>query len=870
MAVSTSLIVNGVARTISLLPRTSLLSVLRDGIGLTGAKPGCGQGACGACTVLLDGVPVRSCMTSVGEVVGRSITTVEGLAEADRLHPVQRAFVECGAMQCGYCTPGMIVGAVALLANNPDPDEPLVRAAMDGHICRCCTYPRILRAVRRAAELLRQGDDGPQAEERQGPPHPLDPQDVSPRPDGPWDLLPPERRDYFEVLGEGLVAVLPAGADRQAPGAPDGGAWVHIGADGLVTAFTGKMDVGQGTDTALALLVAEELRVPVTGVRVVMGDTDVCPFDIGTFGSRSMPEAGELLRTTAAAARAVLIALAAARWGREPASLVAVDGHVRSRAGEQTIPYGDLVRGLRRLEVVPARAPVTDRAAWHTAGSATPATGLRQMVTGAKRFPTDLARAGMLWGRVLHAPAVGATLGSVNADAARAIPGVTVVHDGDFVGVAAPDRTTADRALQAIHAEWARQPQPSEQGLAEYLRGHPVEVKAWGGGFHHEAGDVERALAAAPTRLSATYTAAYIAHVPLETRAALAEWAGGRLTVWTGTQRPFGVRGELAAALGLPEARIRVVVPGTGAGFGGRHTGRAAIEAARLAHAAGRPVKVTWTREEEFTCGYLRPAAVIDIESGTAPDGTMTAWAFRNINSGTAGIHCPYAIDNQRLDYQPAASPLPQGSYRALAATANAFARESHIDEVAKHCGADPLEFRLRHIRDDRLATVLRAAAERAGWGTRSREAGYGTGVACGTEKGGRVATCASVRVHADGRLELLRIVTAFECGAIVHPDGLVNQVEGATIMGLGGALCEAIHFEDGRILNPSLAQYRLPRFSDIPPVEVVLVDRRDIPSTGAGEAPIIAVAPALANAIFAATGRRLRSLPLVPDGFVH
>jgi nicotinate dehydrogenase subunit B len=310
-----------------------------------------------------------------------------------------------------------------------------------------------------------------------------------------------------------------------------------------------------------------------------------------------------------------------------------------------------------------------------------------------------------------------------------------------------------------------------------------------------------------------------------------------------------------------------VIVPDTGAGFGGKHTGEAAIEAARLARASGRPVSVTWTRQEEFTWAYFRPAAVIDVRSGATADGAITAWEFTNINSGDAGILSPYEIPNQRIDFRPADSPLQQGSYRALAATANHFARESHLDEMAHEIGTDPLALRLRHLKDDRLAAVFHAAAEGAGLGRTPRDLGHGIGIAGGVEKDARVATCVEVLVEADGRAEVVRVVTAFECGAIVNPDGLVNQIEGATVMGLGGALFEAIHFENGEILNPSLSTYRVPRFTDVPPIDVILINRNDIPPAGAGETPIVAVAPALANAIFDATGRRLRSMPLIPDG---
>jgi isoquinoline 1-oxidoreductase len=474
----------------------------------------------------------------------------------------------------------------------------------------------------------------------------------------------------------------------------------------------------------------------------------------------------------------------------------------------------------------------------------------------------------MLYGRVLRAPAYGATLRSVDLEPARSIPGVTVVHEEGFVGVAAADLPTATRARDAIATDWTLSEQPAEDGLVEHLRSHPVEVLGWEGAVHDEQGDVQRALAVAEVRLEQTYTTAYIAHVSPETRVALAEWTDRRLTVWTGTQQPFFVRYELAAALGVAQEQVRVIVPATGGGFGSKHTEEVAIAAARLARAAGRPVKLALSREEEFTWTCVRPAAVIDVRCGARRDGTITAWDFANVNSGAAGLASPYDVADQRISFQPADSPLPQGPYRALAATANHFARESHLDELAHALGLDPLELRLRNLSDERLAAVLRAAAERAQW-TELRRAGTtttGIGIAAGIEKGGRVATCAQIRVEHD-QLEILRIVTAYECGAIVNPENVRIQIEGATVMGLGGALFEAVHFEAGRILTASMRSYRVPRFTDVPPIEVVLLDRPDVASAGAGETPMLAVAPALANAIFAARGTRIRSLPLLHDG---
>jgi isoquinoline 1-oxidoreductase len=293
---------------------------------------------------------------------------------------------------------------------------------------------------------------------------------------------------------------------------------------------------------------------------------------------------------------------------------------------------------------------------------------------------------------------------------------VQVLKDGDFIGVAARDQPTAGQVAGEINPQWKAADQPGNAQLVDYLRKNATA----GEGAGRPVGSIADGLAAADKKLEQTYSIAYIAHAPLEPRAAVAEWVDNKLTVWTGTQRPFGVREELMKAFQLPESKVRVIQPDMGSGYGGKHSGEAAIEAARLALATKKPVKVVWTREEEFTWAYFRPAGVIDVKSGVKNDGTITAWEFHNYNSGPSGIEGRYAIPNQNVQFHPSKSPLRQGSYRGLAATANHFARETHIDELAVLLSMDPLEFRLRNLKDERMRAVLDAAATRFGWGSKS------------------------------------------------------------------------------------------------------------------------------------------------------
>jgi len=686
-----------------------------------------------------------------------------------------------------------------------------------------------------------------------------------------------DRRQFMKVFAGGLALIVPLsdllaqdgqrqdesgrGFNRNLP--QEIGAWIHIAEDGSINVYTGKVELGQNIRTSLTQAVAEELQVKPPMVRLIMADTDVTPFDAGTFGSRTTPSMAPQLRKAAAAARETLIGVAAQQWQVEPNAVRIVDAHFVNHDKTKSLSFADLAKGLKLVKTIPADLETTPTKEWTIAGTSLPKVDGREFVTGRHKYTSDLKREGMLFGKVVRPSSLNATL--ISSDPVQKnSAGTQMVKDGDFIGVAAGDQQSSVRVAGMISAQWKTADQPGNAELFNHLR-----KTAPSQGRGRPVGSIADGFAAADKQLQQTYTVAYIAHVPLEPRAAVAEWVDNKLTVWTGTQRPFGVRGELAEAFHIPEERVRVIVPDTGSGYGGKHTGECAIEAARLALATKKPVKVVWSREEEFTWAYFRPAGVIDVKSGVRNDGTITAWEFHNYNSGTSAIDGKYDIANQLVQFHQSQSPLRQGSYRGLAATANHFARETHLDELAVLLNLDPLQFRLHNLKDERLRAVLQAAATRFGWswGNQKAVAGRGVGIACGFEKGGYVATCAEVSVGAGAKVKIERVVESFECGAVVNPRHLENQIEGAVVMGIGGALFEAIEFGNGTIINSRLSRYRVPRFSDMPNIEVVLVDRKDLPSAGAGETPIVGVAPAVGNAIFAATGKRLRSLPLAPKG---
>jgi CO/xanthine dehydrogenase Mo-binding subunit len=662
------------------------------------------------------------------------------------------------------------------------------------------------------------------------------------------------RREFVQAMGAGLavvVTVQTAEAQRDGRrGRGRGGEDVKLSqrfqldADGTVTVFTSKVEVGQGSRTQITQAAAEELRLPLDKIRIVMADTERCPDDGGTAGSRTTPATVPSVRRAAAALRQFLD-----QKGLTVVELAKQEGFVN------------------QLAEAPATTEIRPVADWQVLGKSAAKVDAEAIVTGKHQYPSDIQREGMLYGKVLRAPSFNAKPMSIDLGPAEKMEGVTVVRDGDFIGCTAPTSWAAKKAIEVIAAtaKWEEKPQISSEELFRHFKvtarfGGP-QVKEWGGFSELTQDDLNFRD---KKSIDISYTIPYIQHAPMEPRAAVAEWHGGKLTVWTGTQQPGRVHGELKQVFRLNDDQVRVIVPDTGGGFGGKHSGEAAIEAARLAKAADKPVSIRWTREEEFSWAYFRPAGLITV-SATADKGNLHVWAFTNYNSGGSALNSPYIAKHGRERFVSTDSPLRQGSYRALASTANTFARECAMDELAEKAGMGPLEFRLQNMPDGRLKDVLLAATETFTWpqgrSTR-RDDKRGIGLACGTEKGSFVAACVEVEV-VDKKIRVLSVTQAFECGAIQNPANLRSQVEGCIVMGLGGALTEEIRFRDGKITNASFSSYTVPRMADMPEMEIVLVNRTDLPSVGAGETPIIAIAPAIANAVFDATGQRLRSLPL-------
>lgn len=681
------------------------------------------------------------------------------------------------------------------------------------------------------------------------------------------------RRTFVQLMGTGLLITVTQpfslGQRGRSSSQLSIAARLYLNRDGTITVMTGKVEEGQGPRAQLTQAAAEEMRVSVDRIRLIMSDTALVPDDGITAGSRTTPSTVPAVRRGAATARELLVKLAAEKWKVDNRTLDVRNGIIKHKTTGKTITYADLAKSKDIAEnfeqTIPSDISLAPVDQWEALGTSVPRPNSRDIVTGEHRFPMDIVRPNMLYGKILRPASYGATLESIDLSKAKAMKDVIVVQDGPFIGFAAPSSFLAEKALEtaAKTASWKTISQPSSENLYSHLK---KNVRTGGRSRPRATGSIDKGFEEAAKILSETYEVAYVQHAPMEPRAAVAEWNDEKLTVWTGVDGPHRVRGNLSRTFQIPTEKIRVIVPDMGGGFGGKHTGEAAEEAAKLAKVIGHPVAVHWTRSEEFTWAYSRPAAVIECKGGLDANGSLIAWDFTNINAGGSALESPYSIANTRVLSAGSDSPLRQGSYRGLASTANNFARESFMDELATAAGADPLAFRLDHLEQGRIRTVLEAAARHFDWPARRKKVTpeLGVGLACGTEKNSVVAACVEVSINRRrGEIKVNHVCEVFECGPIQNPANLVSQIQGCIIMGLGAALREEMRFQDGIILNASFREYLVPRFKDVPKIEVHLINKTDIPSAGGGETPIIAIAPAIANAVFAATGIRVRSMPM-------
>lgn len=687
------------------------------------------------------------------------------------------------------------------------------------------------------------------------------------------------RRDFLAISGTGLFLFFWVGPTEllQEParlaGRPsypsDFNAYLRIGPEGRVTCFVGKVELGQGAMTALPMLLAEELDVALDSVDIVMGDTDLCPWDMGTFGSLTIRQFGPVLRGAGAEARAVLLQMAAERLGSPVERLKVKDGVVTDSSSGAHVSYAELVQG-KRIERHIEKVALKPVSAFAVHGQSPARRDALEKVTGKAKYAGDILLAGMLHAKILRPPAHDAVLKQVDTTAAEKIAGVRVVRDGDLIAVLHEHPDVAEKAKALIKAEYDRpQPTVDDKSIFDHLlkNAPPPQVVA-------ESGNLAEGEKLSSTVVEETYLNSYVAHAAMETHSATASIDNGKVTVRAGTQTPFSVKQQVAQALRLAPENVRVITPYVGGGFGGKSASRQAVEAARLAKLVGKPVQVVWDRSEEFFFDTFRPAAVVKIRAGLNNAGALTLWDFKVFCAGDREAKQFYDIPHQRTVSSGGWSgrgpaelhPFAVGPWRAPSVNTNTFARESHIDILARKAGVDPLEFRLKNLSDKRMRTVLQAAAKQFGWKPERTPSGRGVGVACAIYLGTYVATMAEVAVDkATGRVQVKRVVCAQDQGVTVNPDGSRQQMEGSITMGLGYALTEEVHFRGTEVLESNFDTYEIPRFSWLPKIETVLIDNREVPASGCGEPPIVTMGAVVANSIHDATGARLLQLPTTP-----
>ncbi len=689
-----------------------------------------------------------------------------------------------------------------------------------------------------------------------------------------------DRRQFCKILGGGIVVLVTTrpsallGQRRSYP--EDLNAYLRIDETGRVTIFSGKIEMGQGVMTSQAQMAAEELGVGIDAITMVLGDTDQCPWDAGTWGSLTTRVFGPALRAAAAEARTVLTDLGAKQLGVPRDGVVVENGAVHV-AGDpsRAVTWGQLAKGKQIARLVDEKAVLRSVKEFKVMGRSPKRIDGREKVTGAAKYTGDLRLPGMLYARILRPPMHGATPKSIDVSKARAMEGITVVEEKDLVAVLHADPEIAEKALATITAEWNR---PATAAFDTESVGDYFVANAAPGDVREPRGDVAAAITRAkadgsPRLIESTFRSPYKAHAPIEPHTALAEMKDGRLTVWASTQSPFGLRDRLVLDLGLTEKQVRVITPFVGGGFGGKSVAGQAIEAARLARITGKPVMVAWTRAEEFFFDTFDPACAMKITSAVDGEGKIALWDQQIWAAGTRATEMFYDIphvsirSNMRGSEGARIHLFATGAWRAPGAGPNVFARESQIDVLAASSKTDPLEFRLRNISDARVRRVLETLGKSFGWKPAPGPSGQGRGLAIGYDSGTYAAIAAQVSVdRGTGAIHVDRVVCVQDMGIVVNPDGAKMQMEGCITMGLGYVLSEELRFRGGEILDTSLSTYEIPRFSWVPRIETILVVNDDLAPQGGGEPAIVPLGAAVANAVFDATGVRLTRLPLTRE----
>jgi nicotinate dehydrogenase subunit B len=641
---------------------------------------------------------------------------------------------------------------------------------------------------------------------------------------------------------------------------------LSISNKGVVTAYASKVDYGQGIKTGFVIAIAEELGIDHEKINIILGDTDLCPWDPGTFGSDSTASVGLLLRNAAATAKEKLFELAAERAGITVDNFISINGYIKQK-DDQFVSYsfGELI-GQQNIKVnIPENISLSFKTNNMYIGKKLKRIDGLEKVTGKSKYSRDIIVPDMLFAKVIRPPAYGATINKIDStNLKQASSNYQLIHEGDLLAILAGSDEEAQHIASMIDVSWNLfEGQPSRWDVPQILLDSKFDTSVL-----QQEGDIDSGLSEADVILEETYYVPYISTTPMEPRAAVAKWDNEKLTVWAGTQRPHGVKTELMKLFNLQTKQVRVITPEIGGGFGAKSLYPVASEASILSKIAKKPVRVAYSRNEETVFSSFRPAALMQMKAGVTADGSITAWSFKAIHAGERfligrrGATTPYSSKNIFVEVSCADSPLKTGSYRSLGAAVNHFGREAFIDELSRSIKFDPLQFRLQNLKDERYINVLKSVAKEIHWRSSTSSTKTGQGLAIGIDVGSYVALAVNIEIIGT-EIKIKKVAAAIDCGFAIDHDGIINQVEGGIIQGLGGALYEAIEFENGTIINPGFTRYRVPKINNIPEIHVEILDNQSTPSSGAGELGIVPIAAAISNALFDLTCQRIRELPI-------
>ena len=885
MARTITLRINNVQKTFTVDPSTPLLYILRNEYKLCSPKYGCGLEQCGACKVLIDGDAVPTCQLPVMDVVDSEITTIESMSSDDQLHPIQVAFMEEQAAQCGMCTAGMMSAAIALKSQFENPSDNDIRQAMERHLCRCGVYDRVHRAIRS------------------------------------YFGTPVEQPNYEVIQMQSLTQSPWASDDlpRSIQNDPNLDRWISINSDGTITARSGKVELGQGIKTALAQIVAEELDVDISRIQLMTADTEQSANEGGTTGSMSVEMSGHALRVAAASARHTLIQLAFEELEAQSSisELVIKNGTITDPTTGRSITYAKLMGGKRFGQIITGQPPLKTQDSYQVVGDAHPRIDLRAKLTGQPVYVQDLVLPDMLHARVLRPPTYHARLAHLDNETLEALDGVlTIIQDGSFIGIVSENEAQVVSAYERAKtlAKWDYKDKlPHQETIYDDLMTTPAisNLIVDGVGVDAPIPEITSTNNAVQT-LRASYRKPYTMHASLAPSAAIALWQDNKLTVWSHTQSVFTLRDSLAQVLKLPPEAIRVIHREGAGCYGHNGADDVALDAALIAlRLPNRPISLKWMREQEHQWEPYGSAMAIETQASLDTNGKIISWNYDVWSYGhstrprgggdTSGLLAAWHLEKSFEPQQPRPingyhfgshrnadplynlphkrvvrhdvpnSPLRVSALRSLGAYANVFAIESFMDELATAAQIDPLQFRLNHLDDERAIAVLEAVAKKANWQSRDQytEPDTGWGIAFSQYKNRQTYAAVIVKVHVEketGKIRVLNGYIAADAGLIINVDGLSNQLEGGFVQAVSWSLYEAVRYDESGILSRDWETYPILRFPKAPIIETVLLNRPDQRSLGAGEATQNPTPAAIANAVYDTVGIRLCEIPFTPD----